>query len=194
MPPPTLASHSAPYLARVLVPRLPFFYGWVVLGCVCLAGFARQGPAVAVFSVFVVPMSDTFGWSRTEMAGAVSAGGLLAALITPALGPVLDRHGARLMLCVAVLGTGLSTMALSLTQSLPVFYLLFCFARMNWAGPFDLGLYGALNSWFVARRTRAVCARKERPRPDPGERPAPAAGRPCVACASACSGPHKRWP
>jgi cyanate permease len=47
-------------------------------------------------------------------------------------------------------------MALSLTQSLLVFYLLFCFARMNWAGPFDLGLYGALNNWFVARRAFAT--------------------------------------
>src|SRR5439155_1106219 len=37
-----------------------------------------------------------------------------------------------------------------------VFYLLFCFARMVWAGPFDLGLYGALNNWFVARRARAT--------------------------------------
>ena len=47
-------------------------------------------------------------------------------------------------------------MALSLTQSLVVFYLLFCFARMVWAGPFDLGLYGALNNWFVSRRTIAT--------------------------------------
>ena len=37
-----------------------------------------------------------------------------------------------------------------------MFYLLFCFARMVWAGPFDLGLYGALNNWFVARRTLAT--------------------------------------
>jgi len=145
-----------PLLARVLVPRLPFFYGWVVLACICLAGFARQGPAVAVLSVFVVPMTDAFGWSRTEMAGAVSLGGLLAAFVSPALGPVLDRRGARLVLCLAVLGTGLATMALSLTQSLLTFYLLFCFARMVWAGPFDLGLYGALNNWFVARRARAT--------------------------------------
>src|SRR5882757_2833738 len=104
-----------PLLPRLLVPRLPFFYGWVVLGCICLAGFARQGPAVAVLSVFVVPMTDAFGWSRMEIAGAVSLGSALAA-----------------------------------------FYLLFCFARMNWAGPFDLGLYGALNSWFVARRALAT--------------------------------------
>jgi len=138
------------------VPRLPFYYGWVVLGCLCLAGFARQGPAVATLSVFVVPMTAEFGWSRTGMAGAVSLGGVLAAVISPMLGPVLDRRGARLILCLAVLGAGLACMALSLTQSLLVFYLLFCFARMIWAGPFDLGLYGALNNWFVARRTRAT--------------------------------------
>jgi OFA family oxalate/formate antiporter-like MFS transporter len=147
---------SPPLLPRLLVPRLPFFYGWVVLGCLCLAGFARQGPAVAVLSVFVVPMTDAFGWSRTEMAGAVSLGGVLAAIISPAIGPMLDRRGARLVLCLAVLGIGLSTMALSLVESLLTFYLLFCFARMIWAGPYDLGLYGALNNWFVARRARAT--------------------------------------
>jgi MFS family permease len=145
-----------PFLPRLLIPRLPFFYGWVVLGCVCLAGFARQGPAVAVLSIFVVPMTSEFGWSRTAIAGAVSLGGVLAAFISPIIGPVLDRRGARLVLCLAVLGTGLATMALSLTQSLLVFYLLFCFARMIWAGPFDLGLYGALNNWFVARRAFAT--------------------------------------
>ena len=70
-----------PLLPRLIVPRLPFFYGWVVLGCICLAGFARQGPAVAVLSVFVVPMTDAFGWSRMEIAGAVSLGGVLAAFV-----------------------------------------------------------------------------------------------------------------
>ena len=146
----------APVLPRLLLPRLPFFYGWVVLACLCLTGFARQGPAVATMSVFVVPMTAEFGWSRASIAGAVSLGGMLAAVVAPPLGPILDRHGARLMLCLAVLGAGLSCMALSLTPSLVVFYLLFCFARMIWAGPFELGLYGALNSWFVARRTRAT--------------------------------------
>lgn len=147
---------QAPPLPRYLIPRLPFFYGWVVLGCICLAGFARQGPAVAVLSIFVVPMTDAFGWSRTEMSGAVSLGGVLAAIISPMVGPFVDRRGARLVLCLAVAGIGIACMALSFTQSLLVFYLLFCFARMTWAGPFDLGLYGALNNWFVARRAIAT--------------------------------------
>jgi len=61
---------------------------------------------------------------------------------------VLDRHGARLALCLAVLVTGTTMLLLSLTQSLLVFYLLFCTARMNWAGPFDLGIYSGVSNWF----------------------------------------------
>jgi sugar phosphate permease len=135
-----------------LIARLPFFYGWVILACACAAGFSRQGPAVATLSIFVEPMTSEFGWSRTAISGAVSLGGVLAALASPLIGPVLDRRGARLILCTAVLVTGVSTLLLSLTQSLLVFYILFCIGRMNFAATFDLGIYGALNSWFVARR------------------------------------------
>ncbi len=131
------------------------FYGWIVLASLCCAGFARQGPAVATLSIFVEPLTREFGWSRTALSGAVSLGGVLAALVAPLIGPVLDRQGSRLILCAAVLINGILLMLLSLTGSLLVFYLLFCVARMIWAAPFDLGLYGALNNWFVRRRAFA---------------------------------------
>ena len=146
---------NAPSLPRWLLPRLPFFYGWIILACACCAGLSRQGGSVATLSVFVTPMTAEFGWSRTALSGAVSVGGILAALVSPVLGRFLDREGTRIVLCAAVLTTGLADMALSLTASLPMFYLLFCVARMNFAGPFDLGIYGAVNSWFVARRALA---------------------------------------
>ena len=142
-------------LPQLLSARLPFFYGWVVLACLCCAGFARQGGATATFSVFVEPLTREFGWSRTAISGAASLGGVLAALLSPLIGPLLDRHGSRAALCLAVLGTGIAALLLSLTQSLPVFYLLFCIARLNWASPFELGIYSALNNWFVARRPLA---------------------------------------
>jgi MFS family permease len=143
-------------LPRALAARLPFYYGWIVLGCLCCAGFARQGPAVATLSIFVEPLTREFGWSRTALSGAVSLGGLLAAVVSPLIGPLLDRRGSRLVLCVAVLMNGAALLLLSLTPNLLVFYLLYCIARMNWAGPFDLGIYGALNNWFLARRTAAA--------------------------------------
>jgi MFS transporter, OFA family, oxalate/formate antiporter len=147
---------APPRLPALLAARLPFFYGWVVLGVLCFAGFARQGPAVATLSVFVTPLIDEFGWSRTALSGAVSLGGVLAAIVSPWVGPLLDRGGSRLVLCYAVLTTGAAVLLLSLTNSLAVFYLLFCFARMNWASPFELGIYGAVNNWFVRRRGLAT--------------------------------------
>ncbi|HEY4166944.1 MAG TPA: MFS transporter [Reyranella sp.] len=147
---------TPPFLPRLIAPRLPFYYGWIVLASLSLAGFARQGPAVAVLSVFVLPMTEAFGWSRASIAGAVSLGGLLAAFVSPMLGPMLDRRGPRLILCLAILSMGLATMGLSVAPSLVVFYILFVFARMVWASPFDLGLYAAVNNWFVSRRTFAT--------------------------------------
>ena len=63
-----------------------------------------------------------------------------------------DMTGISLGIGAWGLVTGIAMILLSLTQSLLVFYLLFCLARMNWAGPFDLGIYGGVSNWFVARR------------------------------------------
>src|SRR3546814_16401538 len=84
---------------------LAFYYGWVILACLCGAGCSRQGAAVATLSVFVEPMTAEFCWSRTVLSGAVSLGGILAAFASPLIGPQLDRHGAKVILGAAVLVT-----------------------------------------------------------------------------------------
>lgn len=145
-----------PLFARSLIHRLPFFYGWIVLATVCFAGFSRQGPAVATLSIFVTPMTAEFEWSRATISGAVSLGGVLAAIFSPIIGSYLDRKGARVVLCLAALSTAIATMLLSLTESIFIFYVLFCLARMNFAGPYDLGIYGAINNWFIRRRGLAT--------------------------------------
>ncbi len=147
---------SQAVFAAGLARRLPFYYGWIVLACVCCAGIARTGPAVATLSLFVGPMTQEFGWSRTEFAGAVSLGGVLAAVTAPMIGQLLDRRGPRVILAVAVATTGLTILLLSGVQSLLGFYLLFCIARMNFAGPFDLGISGAVANWFLVRRPLAA--------------------------------------
>ena len=139
---------------RALTPIFP--HAWVVLACLCCAGFARQGPAVATLSIFVEPLIREFGWSRTGLSGAVSLAGVMAAVVSPPIGRLLDRRGSRLVLSVAVLVNAAALALLSLTPSLLVFYLLYCIARMNWATAFDLGIYGAISKWFVARRALAT--------------------------------------
>jgi sugar phosphate permease len=72
------------------------------------------------------------------------------------IGSFLDRKGPRTILLAAVLTTGVTILLLSQITSLLAFYLLFCIARMNFAGPFDLGTNGAIVNWFVARRPLAI--------------------------------------
>lgn len=151
-PSPTQPSPRRARLIARLVAALPFYYGWVILACVCAAGFSRQGPAVATLSIFVTPMSAEFGWTRTELSAAVSIGGILGALAAPFIGPIVDRRGARAVLASAVLATGLTLVLLAFTPSLAVFYLLYCTARMNFAAPYDLAMYSSNVNWFLQRR------------------------------------------
>mgnify|MGYP001399066916 CR=1 FL=1 len=143
-------------LVQGLAARLPFHYGWVILALVCLAGFTRQGSALGTLSLFVEPMIGEFGWSHTSISAAVSVGGILGALIAPALGSFLDRNGARAVLLLAVLLTAGSTFLLSFSQSLAWFFVFYCVARMSFAGPYDLGIYGSVVNWFYRRRAFAT--------------------------------------
>lgn len=143
-------------LIEALAARLPFYYGWVILACVCAAGFSRPGSAVATLSIFIDPMTKEFGWSHTEISAAVSVGGILGALVSPAIGGFLDRNGARAVLCLAVLLTGIPVLLLSFTQSLLFFFVLYCIARMSFSGPYDLGIHGSIVNWFVRGRAFAT--------------------------------------
>ncbi len=136
--------------------RLPFYYGWVIVGCAGCSAFVRQGAAVATLSVFVTPMSFEFGWSRAEFSGAVSLGGLLAALTAPAIGVLSDRRGSGMILSVAALVLGGAALALAQTNSLIWFYIAFCIARMTFASPFDIGISSAVAQWFVRLRGQAM--------------------------------------
>ena len=142
--------------AKILVDRTPFFYGWVVVACAMCANFARQGSAVATLSIFALPMSTEFGWSRTAFSGAVSLGGVLGALISPKVGVFVDRSGSGQVLAIGALLIGISMIALSQTNSLIWFYVAFCVGRMAFAGPFEIAFTSAIANWFIHLRGRAM--------------------------------------
>ena len=120
------------------------------------ANFSRQGVAVATLSVFVVPMSQEFGWSMTEFSGAVSLGGVLGALISPKVGFLVDRGGVGKVLTIGTLLIGISLLALSQTGTLIWFYIAFCLGRMVFAGPFEIAITSAVANWFIKLRGRAM--------------------------------------
>ena len=73
-------------IARFLSDRLPFYYGWIVVFAAGTTVFARMAPSVFVLGIFLSPMADAFGWSRTLIAGAVSMGAIASMVLSPVIG------------------------------------------------------------------------------------------------------------
>ena len=72
---------------------------WLVGGAAASGmSFANAATAISILTVFVVPMSQEFGWNRTEVAGATSLGAVLGAGLAPFTGRAVDRFGARVTL------------------------------------------------------------------------------------------------
>ena len=118
--------------------------------------YVKQGGAVGTLSVFVSPMTEELGWTRTEMSGAVSLGGILAALSAPLVGSMVDRKGSGFILVVSALLLGGAAYCLSMTETLFWFYAFFCIARMTFASPFDIGTTAVVAKWFVRSRAAAM--------------------------------------
>ena len=73
-------------------------------------------------SVFLEPMTQEFGWSRSEYFLPLSIGGLAGALATPYTGFLADRYGVRRLLIPGVALFGLSYAALGLINDSVIVY------------------------------------------------------------------------
>ena len=93
-------------LRRLFVRMIPpmrdtsrrLYYGWFVLAAVSGMNFANSATAIAVLSVFILPLSADFGWTRTQISAVTSVGAIVGALIASFAGRLVDRRGARLPL------------------------------------------------------------------------------------------------
>ena len=138
------------------MPRLPFFYGWVMVA----VAFVTMGVGVnarTAFSLLFPPIIDEFGWERGVTAGAFSFGFLVSAVLTPTLGRMMDRAGPR---AVMELGVGLMGAGLLLAPlTSEPWHLYLTLGVLVGGGSVCLGYTGQslfLPYWFVRRRGLAM--------------------------------------
>ena len=95
-----------------------------ILWMLSLGQLVSWGLVYYTFPLFVVPMTQELGWSRSSMFGALSAGLLTAGLCSIPVGAWIDRgHGRKLMTGGSLLAA-LLLLVWSRVDSLPVFYAL----------------------------------------------------------------------
>ena len=146
---------SAIELGPLLASRTPFFYGWVILGTAASTQVVRNSAASLTIAVFIFPLSEELGWSRTLIAGAASVGGLAASGVSPLVGWLVDRYGARLVLFGSVLILGLSTVSLAWATVPIAFYLAYGVGRVIFSSPVQIGSSVVVSRWFIRMRGRA---------------------------------------
>ena len=113
---------------------------------------ARNG-----FGVFVLPMSEAFEWSRTEISVAAAIGWLVNGATQPFLGHLFDKFNSRKVLLISLLVVGLSTAAMSLTFHYLFLVFLFGFVLSTAMSGASIGtLMPLLARWFNKRRTTVL--------------------------------------
>ena len=139
-----------------LAPRTPFFYGWVILCTASSTQVVRNATASLTIAVFIFPLSEELGWSRTLIAGAASFGGLAASGVSPAVGWLVDRYGARIVLASSILILGISTISLAWATVPVAFYAAYGVGRVIFSSPVQIGSAVVVSRWFVRMRGRAT--------------------------------------
>ncbi len=140
-----------------LARRLPVYYGWVVFAVANLPSFgARPVASVAVLSVFVIPMTEEFGWSRGLFSGAVSLGAVCGLVMSPFAGKLIDRYGSGVILagCSAIVGA--CALLLAIVSQVWMFYAIYVPGRAVFSSPLELGTTTAISNWFIRRRPIAL--------------------------------------
>jgi MFS family permease len=132
------------------------FYGWTIVGVTFLIGATEAGAFQNILSVFLKPMAGAFGWSRAIISGAMALGSIGAGALSPFIGPVLDRHGPRMVAFWGVLVLSAGLMAMSSVNQIWQLYLYFGVGRMVAVGALSLVISVTVSNWFVRQRGRAM--------------------------------------
>jgi sugar phosphate permease len=137
--------------------RSGIFYGWYIIGMCMVAGFLGAGTSQLFMAVMLKPMTDEMGWSRTEMAGAVTAGTLAAGFLSPWMGRLTDRFGGRVLMPAGALIVAGAYFALGSLTELWQFYVVYIIGRA--VATVTLGgvvPMAAAANWFRRMRGRAL--------------------------------------
>ena len=137
-------------------PRL--FYGWIIVFAAAVKGAFNVGSAVFASSVFLVPMQDDLGWSRTLIFGALAVRTLAGGLLSPIVGPWGDHPWApRVALPIGSVLFGLSFMLVKWADTPFEYYLSYgVLGAAGLALTSNPILEGVVLKWFIRRRAQAI--------------------------------------
>ena len=133
-----------------------FFYGWVIVICSSILLALGLGMYVSSNSLFVIPVSESLGFSRGQFTFYRTIVTLTGALLMPLYGRIIQKIGVKKVLLAGALMIGLVKIGFSFTSGLwHLFILSFVYGLFfNSLGFMSIGVL--VNSWFNGKKGLAI--------------------------------------
>jgi sugar phosphate permease len=132
------------------------YYGWLIVAASGGTEFANAASAIGILTIFVNPLTEEFGWSRTEISAVTSLGAILGASMAPFSGRLVDRIGSRWVLTLGGALVALACVYLASIHTLLGFYVGFTIVRISDQGLIKIGAAPTVGKWFQRYRGRAI--------------------------------------
>lgn len=135
------------------------FYGWAIVYVSFLISIAQVPMYGPVFSVFVKPIEEELGWSRSTITMAFVAGSAGGSLMAAVIGSALDRYGSRGVMAWTGLIVAMGLLGVAAMSEPWHFWVAYGAARAAAVAGVSLGTTVAVANWFVRMRGRAMAIR-----------------------------------
>ena len=133
-----------------------FFYGWAMLAVASLTMLASGPGQSHTFSVFLLPISEDLGISRTSVSSAYAFATLVAAFGLPHVGRLVDRHGVRTVLTGVGAALGAAAVAFGAVSGFVLLTVGFAALRFFGQGSLMLCAGNLASQWFDRKRGLAL--------------------------------------
>jgi MFS family permease len=134
---------------------MKLYYGWVVVAAGALMGCVAIGTVFSL-AVFLQPMSEASGWSRTGVSSAMTIVFLAMGFASFGWGALTDRFGPKPVLLSGGVLLGLGLLLASRATSLLAFQLIYGVVVGAAAGAVFTPTFATITGWFEKHRALAV--------------------------------------
>jgi len=134
---------------------MTLFYGWVIVGIGIVVSCVGMGSMMSL-GVFLQPITQAEGWSRTGIATAALLNFLAMGFGSFLWGTLSDRFGTRIVVLIGGVLLGAGLVGASVANSLLTFQIVFGVTVGLSVGSFYVPLTAMTMRWFTRHRSLAV--------------------------------------
>lgn len=132
------------------------YYRWYVVAAGFIILFCFAGSGFYSFGVFIKPLENEFGWSRSAIALTISIYLLTNGLVSPFIGRLVQSIGAKKVMLFGASGAGLCFVLISFIHDIRCLYILYALLAVHLVAMGYIPVSTVIAGWFERNRGTAI--------------------------------------